>query len=338
LEDYRQLEFVVPTELGDLVRALVGDATPPRCVEQRLQGDVSLWRMVVRIDEAEEVMDLLEANFRGTPEYRLVSLAIESLSPPIEDLPPPEPEEQHGGPAMRRWRANRQEIYGDVAAGTRLNGPFVAMVLLSTVVAAGGLMKDSAAIVIGAVVIAPLLGPNMALALATTLGDGDLAKRASVINVVGVSIALALSALLGAFANVDPGVSEVKARTVVDLSDIALALASGSAGALSITTGVSGALVGVMVAVALLPPLVVFGLLLGAGEHVAAQGAGILLVTNVVCVNLAGIATFLAQGIRPATWWEEKKARRARRLAFLLWTLLLAGAAALIVLHQEALL
>ncbi|GEM_PF-860880 len=77
------------------------------------------------------------------------------------------------------------------------------------------------------------------------------------------------------------------------LDDIAIALASGSAGVLAFTTRASSILIGVMVAVALLPPLVAFGLLLGAGHELLAFGALLLLFVNIICINLAGVVTFL---------------------------------------------
>jgi uncharacterized membrane protein len=78
-----------------------------------------------------------------------------------------------------------------------------------------------------------------------------------------------------------------------------------------------------MVAVALLPPLVTAGLLAGSGHTSLALGALVLVLTNVVCINLSGVLTFLAQRIRPRTWWEEKKARKATRRAITLWVVIL---------------
>lgn len=79
-----------------------------------------------------------------------------------------------------------------------------------------------------------------------------------------------------------------------------------------------------MVAVALLPPLATAGMLAGAGYGRLALGAASLFLTNVTCVNLAGMLTFLAQGIRPRTWWEAKNAQRATRIAMGFWVALLA--------------
>lgn len=109
----------------------------------------------------------------------------------------------------------------------------------------------------------------------------------------------------------------------MNLEHIVIALAAGSAGVLAFTRGVPATIVGVMVAVALLPPLVDVGLLLGAGYMQLAVGAAILTVTNLICINLAGVLTFLVQGVRPRSWWEEKKAKKATRIAIAVWLALL---------------
>lgn len=115
---------------------------------------------------------------------------------------------------------------------------------------------------------------------------------------------------------------EIVSRTHVGMGDVVLALAAGAAGALSITTGASSALIGVMVAVALLPSTVVTGMLVGEGQWGKAIGAAELLAVNLLSLNLAAIVTFLARGIRPGTWWEAEYAKRASRQA------LIAGGAA----------
>jgi len=123
---------------------------------------------------------------------------------------------------------------------------------------------------------------------------------------------------------VDLEATEVQSRTWVGPGDLALALCAGCAGVLSLTRGASAALVGVMVAVSLLPPLVVGGLLLGSGHPRQALGALELFLCNVICVNLAGVVTFLWRGVRPLSWWEAGRARRATRTALGIWGALLA--------------
>jgi len=184
-------------------------------------------------------------------------------------------------------------------------------------------------------VIAPLLGPNVALALATTLGDLALARRASLAGAAGFGTATALSLLIGALVEVDPTLSEVAARTHVNLGDIALALASGCSAALAFTTGLSATLIGVMVAVALLPPLVTFGLLMGGGHPAPAWSALLLFLVNFICVNLSGVLMFVVRGIRPASWWEKDRARKATRIAILWWALLLIALAVIVLLSRK---
>ncbi len=91
-------------------------------------------------------------------------------------------------------------------------------------------------------------------------------------------------------------------------------------------------IIGVMVAVALLPPLTVCGLMFGAGNYPKAIAALLLFITNIICINLAGVITFFLQGVSPRAWWEVDKARRATRKAFFLWSIILAILALLIYL------
>ena len=135
------------------------------------------------------------------------------------------------------------------------------------------LVGNNVAVIIGAMVIAPMLGPNVALSLSNTLGDVTLARIALKANAVGILIAFILSVFIGFIFTVDPAIPEIASRTKVVLEAIVIALASSSAGVLAFTTGVSAILIGVMVAVALLPPLVVCGLLLGSGHELPGFGA-----------------------------------------------------------------
>jgi uncharacterized membrane protein len=100
------------------------------------------------------------------------------------------------------------------------------------------------------------------------------------------------------------------------------------------TTGVSTTLIGVMVAVALLPPLVAFGLL-GGGHAALAMAALSLFMMNLICVNLAGVTTFLVHGICAATWWEKDRAVNSTRIAIVLWAVLLAALVGMILLLRH---
>jgi uncharacterized hydrophobic protein (TIGR00341 family) len=154
-------------------------------------------------------------------------------------------------------------------------------------------------------------------------------------NVLGIIAALILAVFLGAILKIDPTAPSFISGSQVSLGDVLLALAAGSAAALSFTTGVLSALIGVMVAVALLPPLVMLGMLVGVGRWDMALGSLLLVLTNLICINLAGVITFLARGIRPLTWWEEKRAKKATRKAIAIWTLLLLLLVVVILLSQR---
>lgn len=127
----------------------------------------------------------------------------------------------------------------------------------------------------------------------------------------GIAFATGLSvgiALIWPFGISSP---ELTSRTVVGLGSVALALASGAVAALSMTTALSSVRVSATVAVALLPPAVTLGLMLGHGHSQLAVGASLMLMINLVCVNLACKMVFLIKGIHPRTGW--KKTRRAMR-------------------------
>jgi len=328
----RLLELVLPDGEGDsLARWLEDDI-------------VDLWRTPVRDDRCqiklmvepentEAVLDKLEQRFQHIEDFRVMVFTADVALP----RPKKVIDETKDSADTRRGsrEVSRHELLGKMQRATRVTSTYITMVVLSVVVAAIGLIYDNIAVLIAAMIIAPLLGANMALALATTTGDGALARNAVKVNLTGVSIALTLAIALGwilarfdsqSGADADGLLysKEILARTRVHVADFALALASGAAGTMAFTSGVSGTLIGVMVAVALMPPLLVVGMMFGAGEIGLAFGAALLLLVNLICLNLAAVATFLIQGVRPTSWWKAKKASQATWWAMGIWALLAA--------------
>ena len=335
----RLMEVFIPGPGDHKVADLVDDEKVFGFWQDRSSESGSLVKLILSVEQTEKVLDMLEQKYGGMEGFRVVLLSVEATIPRIEGMKPKEAD-TNGGVAHKQaesdlLRISREELYSDIVDNAKSTVTFAALVLLSAIVAAVGLMQDNVAIVIGAMVIAPLLGPNVALALATTLGDFQLGINALKTGFLGFVLALGLAVSVGYLFPVDPAISEIASRTRVDLSNILLALASGSAGVLAFTSGASISMIGVMVAVALMPPLIAFGLLAGSGNLPEALGALLLLVTNLICVNLAGVSTFLIQGIRPRKWWEASKAKRATRLAITLWSVLLAILVAVILLSQQ---
>lgn len=330
----RLAEIRVSRDRGDAVDAVLAEAD----VVDRWsvsEGDARrAYRVLLRSEAVEAVTDALSDRLHDDDAFRVVLLDVQATLPRVEepakeDASPQESAEADSAKKQPK-RVSREELLQDLEVASRLTPIYLATVVLSTVVAAVGLLQDDVAVIIGAMVIAPLLGPNVALSLAATLGDLDLGRKAVVSNLVGAGLAFALSLALGFVVQVEPLGAELASRTEVGLSDVALALAAGSAGALAFTTGLPSAVIGVMVAVALLPPLVTTGLLVGAGSMTAALAAATLLATNITCVNLAGVATFLAQRVTPREWWEAKRARRTALLAMGTWISMLVALVLLI--------
>jgi uncharacterized hydrophobic protein (TIGR00341 family) len=288
-------------------------------------GDRSLIKILISADKSETVLDALTQRFSDIPDFRVVLLEVRATIPRQDDGEDPESEQRDNVEQSEksRDRIAREEIYNEVADTAKLSSVYLIMVLLSASVAAVGILRNDVAIVIGSMVIAPLLGPNIALSLATTLADFKLGRKALQTSAAGIGLAFASSFLIGLIVTVNPDLPQISSRVQPNFGDIGLSLAAGGAGALAFTTGISSAFVGVMVAVALLPPLVIVGMLLGAGFYAQALGAGLLLLTNIICINLAGVLTFLIQDIRPVKWWEAKKAGVATRNAIILWIVLL---------------
>jgi uncharacterized hydrophobic protein (TIGR00341 family) len=264
-------------------------------------------RMLVPGEQRQAVLDALQALLSGSEGARILILPVEASLPRRDE----DEDEAEARGRKRGAGPSREELFDTVAGGARLDSNYLLLVLLSTVVAAIGLIEDNIAVVIGAMVIAPLLGPNLALALGTALGDMDLMWSALKANLAGIGLALLLSIAIGMSWPVPLLSEELLARTEVNLDGIALALASGAAAVLSLTTGLPAVLVGVMVAVALLPPTAAMGLMIGAGRYELALGAGLLLAVNVVSVNLAAKLVLLLRGVRPRTWLERRKARQS---------------------------
>ena len=336
----RLIEVFLPVEHGArLQERMCKDGVVAHWTE-KLSEQQMLVRVLLQVEDTEPFLDRLEEDLAGT-DFRAVLVPVEATIPRLEpkkeqqaaaDVAASEEAETEEAPSPR---ISREELYQQVNEGAQLTRTFVVLVALSAVVAAVGVAYNNITVVIGAMVIAPLLGPNVALSLATALGDMDLAKSAAKTDVVGILVALAVAIPMGFLIVVDPRVGEIQTRLHVQLKDVVLALASGSAGVLSMTAGVSAALIGVMVAVALLPPLVTFGLLIGAGHMDIAMDALLLFITNVICVNLAGVVTLLAQNVRPRTWWEEGRAKKAIRIAISLWVVLLLMLVAVILAQQR---
>ena len=279
------------------------------------KDDSQPMRLVVTDDTVQDVLDALQGVL-GAQSYAKL------LVYPIDISLPKQTEEQEEKEAQATQA--RESLYKEVQKNARLDANYLVLVMLSTIVAAIGLIENNVAVVIGAMVIAPLLGPNLAFGLGTALGDLSLMNNSLKTLLAGVLLAVTVSVVMGIVWPFPLTSPELISRTDAGLDSIALAFASGAAAALSLSTGLPSVLVGVMVAVALLPPAATFGLMLGHARPDLAAGAALLLAVNIVSVNLACKLVFLIKGVRPRTWWEKEKANKAMRRYIVIWVVTLA--------------
>lgn len=194
--------------------------------------------------------------------------------------------------------------------GHHTRNRYALMLVLSVVIATMGLLQSSSAVVIGAMMIAPLMAPILGMSASIVMGWGGRLLTSGLYVVASIVGSIALSWALARFIPVAvAGVPiEVLARSSPDIRDLVIALAAGTAGAFAtVRRDVSGALPGVAVAVALVPPLAAVGVLLGRDQPDLARGAALLFAANLFGIMLAAAIVFLVTGFVP-----ERVRRRGR--------------------------
>jgi uncharacterized hydrophobic protein (TIGR00271 family) len=177
---------------------------------------------------------------------------------------------------------------------------FYVLIILSSVIAVLGLIQGSGAVIIGAMLVAPLMSPILAMSFALVLGDGRMLAQAGESTLKGVLVAVVVSALTTLVIPQLPISAEIFARTQPNLLDLIVALASGAAAAYALSRKhLAAALPGVAIAAALVPPICVVGYGLASGLYSVAGGALLLFVTNFSAILLSGATVFLLLGFRP---------------------------------------
>ncbi|WP_256403160.1 TIGR00341 family protein [Halorubrum salinum] len=224
-------------------------------------------------------------------------------------------ESEHGGD-----RISREELQtkaDDLASGL---GTYVLMTVISAVIATAGLLLDSPATVVGSMVIAPLIGPAMSAAIGTVVDDEDTFRRGVRMQILGVAVAIVAATVFAfavrSLAFVPPGLdplelAEVSERVAPNVLVLVVAIGAGIAGIVSLMTGVSATLVGVMIAVALIPPAAAVGIGVAFGIPRLVLGSGVIVAVNVLSINLSALVVLWYEGYRPQRWFREDDARAA---------------------------
>ncbi|MEG4375289.1 DUF389 domain-containing protein [Microcoleus sp. M2_C5] len=191
---------------------------------------------------------------------------------------------------------------------------YLVLILGSCIIATFGLLSNSAAVIIGAMIIAPLMLPIRGLAFGAVEGNVIIFRKGLVALAVGTVLAIFLACFLGALVQIPDFGSEVLARSKPTLLDLGIAIAAGAiSGYAKVQPKVSATLAGTAIAVALMPPICVIGLGLSQANWSLSLGASLLYLTNLLGITLSCMLTFLMAGYTPL--------HRARKAIF--WALAL---------------
>ncbi len=205
----------------------------------------------------------------------------------------------------------RAEIINSVWSTSQGDFSFFLLVLLSSIIATQGLLIGSPAVIIGAMLVAPLMSPIIGIGLSSVIGEGRMLREAAVSLALGALIAVFLAFLMTQINNLLPFFSldasrlpgEVLARTQPSPIDLVIALAGGLAAAFALAMPkISPSLPGVAIATALMPPLCTVGIGLALPDEARwniAGGASLLFITNAVTIAFAAMIVFIALGLRP---------------------------------------
>jgi uncharacterized hydrophobic protein (TIGR00271 family) len=220
--------------------------------------------------------------------------------------------------------SDRAETYVRIRRGARPNLDFFVLISLSAIIAALGLIVNSAAVVIGAMLVAPLMSPIVGSGLAMVLGNVRFLRLSIGAVARGAALALVLGAVIGLFQIGKPLTPELLARTQPSIIDLLIALFSGIAAAYALSKSTAAAaLPGVAIAAALVPPLATSGVVFTAGYYVESLGALLLFVTNFIAITIGSAVVFLVLGFRPTRAVKERKEVRQRSVLVALVSLAL---------------
>jgi uncharacterized hydrophobic protein (TIGR00271 family) len=213
--------------------------------------------------------------------------------------------------------AQVEQLKTDLLEESTPNATYLILIVSSCAIATFGLLTNSAAVIIGAMIVAPLMLPIRGLAFGALVGNVRLFRLGLIAVVIGTLLAVAIAYSLGSLVGISDFDSEVLSRSKPTLLDLGIAVVAGAiSGYAKLQPKISGSLAGTAIAVALMPPVCVIGLGLSQANWSLSQGATLLYLTNLLGITLACMLTFFIVGYSPLN-----KARTP-----LIWTLTLTGA------------
>lgn len=214
-------------------------------------------------------------------------------------------------------RIEQEEIVRQAQEMATPSLDYFVLIIISALLASFGLLQSSPAVIIGAMLVAPLMQPLIALATGLTTGRLELMRQAIVTGIQGMLLALLIAVGVGMIAQTDLPTGEMLARGSPSLLDALVALASGLVGAYATARkDIPAALAGVAIAAALMPPVCTVGLGIAMQNLNLSAGSGLLFLTNIISITIAGWIIFFWLGMRPRKV-EESRRRQYISVAFL---------------------
>ena len=320
----RQINIVLPDR--DVKKVLdIAENSDLKAAHVRSAGEIDL----VIITVPDDLVDEFIGKLKDTGIDRIGTVTILPIHASISNI------EFEKKPAI----APSEEIIESARKATYLTRGYIFMIIISAFVATLGLLMNSAAVVIGAMVIAPLLGPSIAASVGTVMGDTALFRKGMLSTTLGLIIVIIAAAATAFFVSslqllpildisLENLPSEMAERTTLNILIVGLALASGAAGAYSFAEKKGEILVGVMIAVALVPPAAIVGIGIALLDADFIINSGLILAVNVFCINIAATLVFWKLGIKPGGFLEMMFSKKdiKKRLAVTLIILLILGA------------
>ncbi|MFW5981619.1 MAG: TIGR00341 family protein [Halanaerobiaceae bacterium] len=223
------------------------------------------------------------------------------------------------------FRASRESLITFAENKSEVNSHYILLVFLSAVIATMGLILDNVAVIVGAMVIAPVLGPLLALTIGIMLADYRLIRKGIAAEILAITIAITVGATFALFLPEAELSNSLYIRMYPNIGDLFIALAAGGAGAYSlIKNQLESGLIGVMVAAALIPVMATIGVGVGLGFMAMVWGASILLVVNLLSILLANIIVFYFKGLKPQLWYKHKAKKVIKKsLSFVILAIIL---------------
>ena len=322
--DVRLVQVTVPTGKRETVARALDEEEVDYVLTEEISGrEYAAVAYIPLPDNAvEPVLDRLREVGIDEDTYTVVLDARTVVSRDFERL------EDRYDSEEKDQRIAREELVTAAESLVPVLPTYLVLTVVSAVIATAGLLLDSPAVVVGSMVIAPLIGPAMATSVGTVVVDDEMFVQGVKLQVVGLVLSVASAAtfawlveflhLIPPFTDVT-AISQVRKRLYPDFLSLVVALGAGVAGALSLTGGVSAALVGVMIAVALIPPAATVGIGIAWGVPALSIGSGVLVLVNLLSINLAALVVLRYSGYRPTQWFRLDEARGAtlRRVAVL---------------------